>query len=103
METEVLLASGRRCCLCVFLSNRDDVRKGQLAHLNRNATDTRFENLVWLCLEHHDEYDGRTSQLKGLSPGEVRAYRDRLYAQRGASGQRVADDSEPAIGEAVVQ
>lgn len=100
VETDVLLASGRRCCLCVFLNNRDEVRKGQLAHLNHDASDARFENLVWLCLEHHDEYDGRTSQSKGLKPEEVRAYRDRLYARRDPKGTpRKPDDAE--AGDAV--
>jgi hypothetical protein len=81
LETEVLMACRRRCCLCVFLADRQDVRKGQLAHLNRDPADARFENLVWLCLEHHDEYDSRTSQSKGLTQAEVRTYRNRLYAQ----------------------
>lgn len=79
LETKVLLASGRRCCLCVFLDHRDEVRKGQIAHLNHDPADSRFENLVWLCLEHHDEYDGRTSQSKGFTRDEVREYRDKLY------------------------
>jgi hypothetical protein len=81
VETDLLTASRRRCCLCVFLNERDEVRKGQIAHLNHDPTDTRFENLVWFCLEHHDEYDGRTSQAKGITEGEVRRYRDRLYAR----------------------
>jgi hypothetical protein len=61
------------------LNNRNDIRKGQIAHLNRDPTDSRFENLVFLCLEHHDEYDSRTSQSKGLLLEEIREYRDRLY------------------------
>jgi hypothetical protein len=79
IERDVLMASRRRCCLCVFLTGRDEVRKGQIAHLNHDRNDSRFENLVFLCLEHHDDYDGRTSQSKGFSIDEVRAYRDRLY------------------------
>lgn len=63
----------------MFLANRDEVRKGQIAHLNRRRDDPGFENLVWLCLEHHDEFDSRPSQSKGLTPDEVRQYRDRLY------------------------
>ena len=81
VEKEVLTASRRRCCLCVFLTDRDDVRKGQIAHLNRDPSDSRFQNLVFLCLEHHDEYDGRASQSKGLTLEEVTEYRDRLYRQ----------------------
>lgn len=79
METQVLTASRRRCCVCVYLLGRGEVRRGQVAHLNRDPRDTRFPNLVWLCLEHHDEYDTRNSQAKGLTTGEVREYRDRLY------------------------
>lgn len=84
VEKQVLVASRRRCCLCFFLNGRNEVRKGQIAHLNRDATDSRFENLVFLCLEHHEDYDGRTSQAKGFLPGEVREYRDHLYSVYGA-------------------
>jgi len=84
---KVLVASGRRCCLCVFLYDRDEVVKGQVAHLNRNPNDARLENLVYLCFDHHDDYDGRTSQAKGLTIGEVREYRDRLYLRRELDGQ----------------
>jgi len=61
-ETEVLLASKRRCCLCIGLFGSEEIRKGQTAHLNHDASNSRFDNLVFLCLEHHDEFDGRTSQ-----------------------------------------
>lgn len=83
IETAVLIAARRRCCLCVYLQHHDEVRKGQIAHLNRNRKDFRLDNLVWLCFDHHDEYDGRTSQSKGLTRREVKAYRDRLYAKYG--------------------
>jgi hypothetical protein len=79
IEERVFIASRRRCCLCVFLNDRNDVRQGQIAHLNRDRSDSRFENLVFLCLEHHNDYDTRTHQSKGFSLGEVRQYRERLY------------------------
>jgi len=41
---------------------------------------------VWLCLEHHDEYDGSTSQSKGLTAAEVRHYRNRLHTEMDAIG-----------------
>lgn len=96
VETQVLLASRRRCCLCVFLDDRDEVRKGQVAHLNRDPSDSSFENLVWLCLEHHDEYDGRTSQSKGLTPDEVRHYRDQLYARYTSEAKLGGLDDSPS-------
>lgn len=88
IETNVLLASRRRCCLCVFLKNRDEDQKGQIAHLNRDPSDTSLDNLVWLCLEHHDDYDGKTSQSKGFTIDEVRHYRKLLYAQNGQETTR---------------
>jgi hypothetical protein len=81
IETDVLIASRRRCCLCVFLKNRDEDRPGQIAHLNRDPSDSRFDNLVFLCFEHHEEYDRRPSQSKALLASEVRKYRDQLYAR----------------------
>ena len=79
VETNVLLASGRRCCLCVYFDQRHERKRGQIAHLNHDRTDSRFENLVYLCLEHHDEFDSQTRLSKALTVEEVRAYRDRLY------------------------
>jgi hypothetical protein len=104
VETAVLVASGRRCCLCFFLLHRKGVRKGQVAHLNHDARDPRSENLVFLCLEHHDEYDGKTSQTKGLTCEEVRTYRDKLYEINGGrnkwiakSAKQVAETSDAKI------
>jgi hypothetical protein len=36
---------------------------------------------VFLCFEHHEEYDRRPSQSKALLASEVRKYRDQLYAR----------------------
>jgi hypothetical protein len=79
IETEVLFASCRRCCLCFYIDRVDGEQNGQLAHLNKNSADPRFDNLVWLCVKHHDTYDTRRSQTKGYTASEVRRYRDRLY------------------------
>src|SRR5687768_8649265 len=78
-ETRLLVASQRRCCLCYYLFDVRAPRRGQIAHLNRNASDSDYDNLVWLCLEHHDEFDSRTSQSKGFTPHEIRIYRSRLH------------------------
>jgi hypothetical protein len=92
LEAEVLTRCRRKCCLCVFLENRDAVRRGQIAHLNRRRDDDRFDNLVWLCLDHHDEYDSRSSQSKGLTEAEVRRYRDRLIARYPNEPLRESDE-----------
>ena len=81
IEKDVVIAARRRCCLCVFLLGNNNPRKGQIAHLDHNPNNSAFDNLVYLCLEHHDEYDSQTSQSKGLLLEEVHEYRDRLYAK----------------------
>ena len=81
VETKVLVLSKRRCCLCFYWDDHKGRRKGQIAHINRKRNDSRFDNLVWLCVEHHDEYDSRTSQSKGITPGELREYRSQLFKE----------------------
>ena len=79
IETDVLLKSARRCSFCFGLSADLRLKKGQIAHVNQNAEDTRLENLCFLCQDHHDEYDSTTSQTKGLTANELRRYRQKLY------------------------
>jgi hypothetical protein len=50
-----------------------------MAHLDQDPANSAAENLAFLCLEHHDQYDSRTSQSKGLTPQEVKCYRVELY------------------------
>jgi predicted transcriptional regulator len=79
-ETEILTKSRRRCCLC-FALNRDWTEKsGQLAHLDRDPSNSVSDNLAFLCLPHHDRYDGRTSQSKGFTADEVKVYRSQVYS-----------------------
>jgi hypothetical protein len=81
---DVLVTSRRRCCVCFALSNDTEEKRGQVAHLDRDASNSARDNLVFLCFDHHDQYDSRTSQSKGLTVQEVRQYRaqlDRYVAQ----------------------
>jgi hypothetical protein len=80
-ETSVLLRSRRRCCICFGLNRDLRLKPGQIAHLNQKCDDNREDNLAYLCLEHHDEYDSSTRQRKGLTEQEVRAFRDELFAR----------------------
>src|SRR2546423_4966331 len=80
VETQVLIKSRRRCALCFGL--RGDLREknGQLAHVDRNPANSAADNLCYVCLEHHDQYDSSRSQSKGYTPGELRHHREALYA-----------------------
>ena len=81
---DVLVASRRRCCVCFALSNDTQEKRGQVAHVDRDASNSARHNLVFLCFDHHDQYDSRTGQSKGLTVEELRQYRaqlDRFIAQ----------------------
>lgn len=79
IKTHVLTRSKRRCCLCYFLSDNKVPMRGQLSHINHNPNDNRIDNLVFLCLSHHDEYDSKTSQSKGFTEHEIKYYKNKLY------------------------
>jgi len=78
-EMQVLTSSRRRCCICFGLNRDVRVKVGQIAHLDRDNTNTALDNLAFFCFEHHDRYDSRTSQSKNFSISEVKSYRDELY------------------------
>mgnify|MGYP002784177554 CR=1 FL=1 len=78
-QAGIVIKSKRRCALCVGLDGNTSERLGQIAHLNGDHSDNRFENLVWLCLEHHDKLDSKTSQTKNYTQLEAKNHRDRLY------------------------
>jgi hypothetical protein len=77
-EDAVLINSRRRCCLCYFLAKDARRKDGQLAHINHKRSDSGKENLVWLCLPHHAEYDSRTSQKKNFTQKELHHYKAAL-------------------------
>ncbi|MEW6586498.1 MAG: hypothetical protein AB1442_12920 [Nitrospirota bacterium] len=70
-EAEVLHSSKRRCALCFAYNLDRDIKKGQITHIDRNPENNEPSNLAYLCLLHHDEYDGKTSQSKGWTPKEL--------------------------------
>lgn len=54
------------------------MKQGQIAHIDHNPANRKYQNLVFLCLPHHDQYDSTTSQSKNFTAGEVRKYRTEL-------------------------
>jgi hypothetical protein len=95
--------SGRRCCLCFGLSGDFSQKRGQIAHLDKNPSNANPDNLVFLCLDHHDQYDSRTSQSKGITIHEIRYYRVLLYDAvrelRDLKNQREASLSRKSQGQ----
>lgn len=78
IEADVLLESRRRCCICYGLNRDLNIKSGQIAHLDKDNTNNSHNNLVFLCFDHHDQYDSKTSQSKNFTIKEVKRYRQEL-------------------------
>lgn len=78
--------------MCFGLHHDAGLKKGQIGHIDGNRNNHAPANLVFLCLDHHDELDSITSQSKGLTRGEVRRFREEL-AQYVKTLQEVAPAS----------
>ena len=78
-QKEVIVRSRRRCSICFGLNRDKEVKMGQIAHIDHDPGNNDVDNLVWLCLNHHCEYDSRTSQSKGFTVKEIIQYRKELY------------------------
>jgi hypothetical protein len=79
IEERVLVMCRRRCCVCFGLNRDISIKTGQIAHLDQRGDNNDPDNLAFMCFEHHDQYDGRTSQSKGLTEREVRQFRQELH------------------------
>src|SRR5271157_681818 len=97
IETAVLEKSARRCSLCFHLSlSRDFTEKlGQIAHLDGDPSNCVEDNLAWMCLDHHTQFDSTTSQHKNYTVPEVKAARSRLYEAIIQERHASADSPEP--------
>jgi len=80
IQQSVFDKSRRRCALCIHFDNDWTRKDGQLAHLDRNPANFAEDNLAYLCLRHHDDYDTTRRQTKNLTIGEAKTARNRLYA-----------------------
>ncbi len=72
---DVLLKSKRRCCLC-FAEGITGPRRGSITHIDSDPRNNEEDNLVFLCLSHHDLLE---SKRRRPGPGEIRLLRSRLY------------------------
>jgi uncharacterized membrane protein YgcG len=100
VQARVLAESRRRCAVCYGLNNDASKKKGQIAHLDQDAANNSESNLIFLCFDHHDDYDSTTRQAKGLTQLELLEYRSQLIAElerRWASGDLDASPSQSPI------
>jgi hypothetical protein len=65
--------------VCFGLQRDGRIKQGQIAHLDQDRNNHKLDNLAFLCLDHHDLYDSKTSQSKGFTLREVRRFRKELY------------------------
>lgn len=79
IKDELLRRCKRVCCMCFGLRNDTGVKDGQLAHLDRDSSNSDLDNLAYLCLECHKLYDMKSNRVLAYTPGEVRYYREQLY------------------------
>lgn len=107
-ETNVLLSTRRRCCICFGLNHDAGIKNGQIAHLDHNNLNNLEANLAFLCLDHHDEYDSKSSQKKGLTIGEVKFFREELIKKLGSAlsqpvhfGEMTTPSADPYAGKYV--
>lgn len=84
---DVVLKKCRRvCCMCYGLEGDRHKKKGQLAHLKRHAkTKVSEEDVAFLCLECHAEYDNKDNRTRAYTPNEIRHYQDLLYKELGCN------------------
>lgn len=78
IELQVISGCRRRCCVCLALSQDTEVKEGQIAHLDGNASNNSLRNLAFLCLEHHVRYDMHSNQSRNQSIREIRKYQAEL-------------------------
>ena len=79
IEKDILIKSRRRCCLCFGLEGNHKIQDGHIAHLDKNPNNNEDDNLAFLCLRHHNEYDSVKRLSKNLKIDEIKEYRKQLY------------------------
>jgi hypothetical protein len=75
------------------LDNDCEEKPGQIAHIDKDRSNNDPDNLVWLCQPHHDKYDLRSHQTKGLTAHELKEYRRRLW--KAVEEKSLTDQNEP--------
>ena len=100
VEQRVFSQSRRRCAICFHLHLDTGVKKGQIAHLDRRRSNNLEDNLAFLCLEHHSEYDSVTSQHKNYTIAERKSARLELHRWLKRNPLPIVPDRSPTANPA---
>jgi hypothetical protein len=93
LAAEIAFAVDLRCCLCESHGELPPrARNGQIHHLDGDPSNRAVENLVWLCMEHHEDAGKVGKASRRLSPAVIRRYRQSL--ERHVQRRRAVADSK---------
>jgi hypothetical protein len=84
--------------VCFHLDGDLKQKSGQIAHLDGDWTNEAEDNLAWMCMPHHSEYDSTTSQHKNYTIAEIKEMRRRLYEAIATRQHLTASSSQPPAG-----
>jgi hypothetical protein len=90
--------SRRRCALCIHFNNDWGQKQGQIAHLDQDPSNVAEDNLAFLCLPHHNDYDTTPRQTKKLTIREAKTARDRLYEVVAGGGDLTTAGHQSSAG-----
>lgn len=68
----VMFKANQLCCICEKVGHH-------IHHIDENPANNDFDNLVFLCFEHHDEVTRKGGLSRQLNPSLLRKYRASLY------------------------
>jgi len=72
-QDEVIVKSRRKC----YCGKEGD----QIHHIDGNPSNNDFDNLVFLCYKHHNEFETKGGIRKRPTPNQLKKLRDKHYEQ----------------------
>lgn len=77
-QTDLFFKCRRRCALCFVYDDDKGQKEGQINHINKDETNHKSSNLIWLCINHHSAYHTRGRIAKGYTQHELKSWKDLL-------------------------
>lgn len=67
---QLMFNADHTCCIC-----KQKGRSVQINHMSGDPSNNDYDNLIVLCLEHHEAVSRKSSMVKGYSVGELKLYK----------------------------